>query len=241
MFFSLIIRYNIFDKIIYLNYQKNSVFYAIFLLFMKKPNYWQESIDFLQNKDEKLAKIIKKYSESVLIGSENSLETLIRSVVGQQISVKAAASVWQKMNSLIGKLSADNVLSVNKEKLKSCGLSHQKTQYILNIANHYKIHHIDDEFYWNNREFSNIYDELISIKGIGPWTVEMFGMFYLLEKDIFPIKDLGIIKAINIIYCVDEEPLEIDQIITISDRWKPYRTVACWYLWRSIDNEAVLY
>jgi len=208
---------------------------------MKKPNYWQESIDFLQNKDEKLAKIIKKYSESALIGSENSLETLIRSVVGQQISVKAAASVWQKMDSLIGKLSADNVLSVNKEKLKSCGLSHQKTQYILNIANHYKIHHIDDEFYWNNREFSNIYDELISIKGIGPWTVEMFGMFYLLEKDIFPIKDLGIIKAINKIYCVDKEALKLDQIITISDRWKPYRTVACWYLWRSIDNEAVLY
>ena len=208
---------------------------------MKKPNYWQESIDFLQNKDKKLAKIIKKYSESALIGSENSLETLIRSVVGQQISVKAAASVWQKMDSLIGKLSADNVLSVNKEKLKSCGLSHQKTQYILNIANHYKIHHIDDEFYWNDREFSNIYDELISIKGIGPWTVEMFGMFYLLEKDIFPIKDLGIIKAINKIYCVDKEALKLDQIITISDRWKPYRTVACWYLWRSIDNEAVLY
>jgi len=208
---------------------------------MKKPNYWQESIDFLQNNDKKLAKIIKKYNKSVLIGSDNSLETLIRSVVGQQISVKAAASVWQKMASLIGKLSADNILLVNKEKLKSCGLSHQKTQYILNIANHYKNHHIDDEFYWNDREFSNIYDELISIKGIGPWTVEMFGMFYLLEKDIFPIKDLGIIKAINQIYCVDEGPLKIDQIITISDRWKPYRTVACWYLWRSIDNEAVLY
>ena len=208
---------------------------------MKKPNYWQESIDFLKNNDKKLAKIIKKYNKSVLIGSDNSLETLIRSVVGQQISVKAAASVWQKMASLIGKLSADNILLVNKEKLKSCGLSHQKTQYILNIANHYKIHHIDDEFYWNDREFSNIYDELISIKGIGPWTVEMFGMFYLLEKDIFPIKDLGIIKAINKIYCVDKEALKLDQIITISDRWKPYRTVACWYLWRSIDNEAVLY
>ena len=146
---------------------------------MKTPNYWQESIDFLQNNDKKLAKIIKKYSKSVLIGSENSLETLIRSVVGQQISVKAAASVWQKMNSLIGKLSADNVLSVNKEKLQSCGISHQKTQYILNIANHYKIHHIDDEFYWNDREFSNIYDELISIKGIGPWTVETVSYTHL--------------------------------------------------------------
>ena len=208
---------------------------------MNKPDYWQESIDFLQNNDNKLAQIIKKYNESMLIGSDNSLETLIRSVVGQQISVKAAASVWQKMDDLIGKLSADNVLSVNKEKLKSCGLSHQKTQYILNIAEHFKAHHVNDEFYWSNREFSNIYEELISIKGIGPWTVEMFGMFYLLERDIFPIKDLGIIKAINRIYCINQDPLRIDQIIAISDRWKPYRTVACWYLWRSIDNEAVLY
>ncbi len=208
---------------------------------MKKPNYWQESIDFLQKNDKKLAKIIKKHRESVLIGNDNSLETLLRSVVGQQISVKAAASVWQKINVLIGQLSADNVLSVNREKLKSCGLSHQKTQYILNIAEYFKSHHIDDEFYWKDRDFSIIYDELILIKGVGPWTVEMFGMFYLLEKDIFPINDLGIIKAINQIYCVDDETLKTEQIITISDRWKPYRTVACWYLWRSIDNEAVLY
>ena len=208
---------------------------------MNKPDYWQESIDFLQNNDKKLAKIINKYSESVLIGSDNSLETLIRSVVGQQISVKAAASVWQKMEDLIGKLSANNVLSVNKKKLKSCGLSHQKTQYILNIAEHFETNHINDELYWSDREFSNIYKELISIKGIGPWTVQMFGMFYLLERDIFPIKDLGIIKAINQIYCVNQDPLTRDQIIAISDCWKPYRTVACWYLWRSIDNEAVLY
>ncbi len=122
---------------------------------------------FLQNNDKKLAKIINKYSKSVLIGSNNSLETLIRSVVGQQISVKASASVWQKMDSLIGKLSADNILSVNKDKLKSCGLSHQKTQYILNIADHFKTHQINDELYWSGREFSNIYKELISIKVLG--------------------------------------------------------------------------
>jgi len=208
---------------------------------MKTPDYWQEAIDFLQNNDKKLAQIINKYSESVLIGRRDPLETLIRSVVGQQISVKAAASVWQKMVNLVGELSADNILLVNKEKLKSCGLSKQKTQYISNIAEHFKAHNINDESYWNDREFSNIYDELITIKGVGPWTVEMFSMFYLLKRDIFPLKDLGIIKAINQLYCVDDVPLTIDQVIAISDRWKPYRTVACWYLWRSIDNEVVLY
>ena len=208
---------------------------------MKTPDYWQESIGFLQNNDKKLAQIINKYGESVLIGRRDPLETLIRSVVGQQISVKAAASVWQKIVDLVGELSADNILLVNKEKLKSCGLSKQKTQYISNIAEHFKAHNINDESYWNDREFSNIYDELITIKGVGPWTVEMFGMFYLLKRDIFPLKDLGIIKAINQLYCVDGAPLTTDQVIAISDRWKPYRTVACWYLWRSIDNEAVLY
>jgi len=208
---------------------------------MKKPQYWQESIDYLSNIDEILGELINKYSQSTLTTRGDALETLMRSIVGQQISVKAAASVWNKIINLLDDIKPENVLLAGFENLRSCGLSKQKAQYILNIAEHFKSHNINDESYWYDREFSNIYDELITIKGIGPWTAEMFGMFYLLERDIFPLKDLGIIRAINQIYCVDEEPLKIDQIITISDRWKPYRTVACWYLWRSIDNEAVLY
>ena len=208
---------------------------------MKKPEYWQESIDYLSNIDAKLGELINKYSQSTLTTRGDALETLMRSIVGQQISVKAAASVWQKIIDLLDEIKPDNVLLAGFENLKSCGLSKQKTQYIINIAEHFKSHNINDESYWCDREFSNIYDELITIKGIGPWTAEMFGMFYLLERDIFPLKDLGIIRAINQLYCVDEVPLQIDQVVAISDHWKPYRTVACWYLWRSIDNEAVLY
>ena len=208
---------------------------------MKKPEYWQESIDYLSNIDTKLGELINKYSQSTLTTRGDALETLMRSIVGQQISVKAAASVWQKIIDLLDEIKPDNVLLVGFDNLRSCGLSKQKTQYIINIAEHFKSHNINNESYWNDREFSNIYDELISIKGIGPWTAEMFGMFYLLERDIFPLKDLGILKAINQLYCVDGVPLTIDQVVAISDRWKPYRTVASWYLWRSIDNEAVLY
>jgi len=208
---------------------------------MKKPEYWQESIDYLSNIDAKLGELINKYSQSTLTTRGDALETLMRSIVGQQISVKAAASVWQKIIDLLDEIKPDNVLLVGFDNLRSCGLSKQKTQYILNIAEHFKSHNINDESYWNDREFSNIYDELITIKGIGPWTAEMFGMFYLLERDIFPLKDLGILKAINQLYCVDGIPLQIDQVVAISDCWKPYRTVASWYLWRSIDNEAVLY
>jgi len=208
---------------------------------MKKPEYWQESIDYLSNIDAKLGELINKYSQSTLTTRGDALETMMRSIVGQQISVKAAASVWQKIIDLLDEIKPDNVLLVGFENLRSCGLSKQKTQYIINIAEHFKSHNINDESYWCDREFSNIYDELITIKGIGPWTAEMFGMFYLLERDIFPLKDLGIIRAINQLYCVDGIPLQIDQVVAISDRWKPYRTVASWYLWRSIDNEAVLY
>ena len=86
-----------------------------------------------------------------------------------------------------------------------------------------------------------IYDELITIKGIGPWTAEMFGMFYLLEKDIFPIKDIGIIRAMNQVYGNEGEALDLNEIIKIADKWKPYRSVACWFLWRSIDGEEVSY
>ena len=208
---------------------------------MKKPEYWQESIDYLSNIDAILRELINKYSQSTLTTHGDALETLMRSIVGQQISVKAAASVWQKIIDLLDEIKPDNVLLSGFENLRSCGLSKQKTQYILNIAEHFKSHNINDESYWNDREFSNIYDELITIKGIGPWTAEMFGMFYLLERDIFPLKDLGILKAINQLYCIDGVPLQIDQVVAISDRWKPYRTVASWYLWRSIDNDAVLY
>ena len=218
------------------------IFLTIFFdILIKKPEYWQESIDYLSNIDAILRELINKYSQSTLTTHGDALETLMRSIVGQQISVKAAASVWYKIIDLLDEIKPDNVLLAGFENLRSCGLSKQKTQYILNIAEHFKSHNINDESYWNDREFSNIYDELITIKGIGPWTAEMFGMFYLLERDIFPLKDLGILKAINQLYCVDGIPLQIDQVVAISDRWKPYRTVASWYLWRSIDNEAVLY
>mgnify|MGYP003324387352 FL=1 len=165
----------------------------------------------------------------------------MRSIVGQQISIQAAASVWSKLAKLIGNINPDKVLSASFEDLKSCGLSKQKTQYIINIAEHFKTKKITNHSYWNERSYQTIYDELITIKGIGPWTAEMFGMFYLLEKDIFPIKDIGIIRAMNQVYGNEGEALDLNEIIKIADKWKPYRSVACWFLWRSIDGEEVSY
>ena len=218
-----------------------TIFIILFLFKMSNPYYWQESIEYLTKTDPKLGKLFKQYSNYGISSRGEALETLMRSIVGQQISIQAAASVWSKLAKLIGNINPDKVLSASFEDLKSCGLSKQKTQYIINIAEHFKTKKITNHSYWNERSYQTIYDELITIKGIGPWTAEMFGMFYLLEKDIFPIKDIGIIRAMNQVYGNEGEALDLNEIIKIADKWKPYRSVACWFLWRSIDSEEVAY
>ena len=207
---------------------------------MSLPAYWQQSKEFLTHTDPKLAKLILEHQQYSISSRGEALETLLRSIVGQQISVQAAASVWGKLEKKIGKIKPENVILMSFEELKSCGLSKQKVQYIINICNHFINFSIKDHLYWENRSFESIYDELITIKGVGPWTAEMFGMFYLLEKDIFPIKDIGIIRAMNQIYG-EGKPLDLEKIIAISETWRPYRSVACWFLWRSIDSDEVLY
>ena len=218
-----------------------TIFIILFLFKMSNPYYWQESIEYLTKTDPKLGKLFKQYSNYGISSRGEALETLMRSIVGQQISIQAAASVWGKLAKLIGNINPDKVLSASFEDLKSCGLSKQKTQYIINIAEHFKTKKITNHSYWDERSYQDIYDELITIKGVGPWTAEMFGMFYLLEKDIFPIKDIGIIRAMNQVYGNEGEALDLNEIIKIADKWKPYRSVACWFLWRSIDSEEVAY
>ena len=207
---------------------------------MKNPAYWQDSLQYLTSADKTLGDVISQHKDYSITARGEAYETLLRSIVGQQISVKAAASVWNKIIGLIKIIEPNKVLSTSKEKLKLCGLSKQKTQYILNISEHFKINNIIDDTYWENRTYLSVYEELITIKGIGPWTAEMFGMFYLLEKDIFPLKDVGILRAMYQLYN-NGERIDIDKIVKISDTWKPYRSVACWFLWRSIDSEEVLY
>ena len=207
---------------------------------MKNPDYWQDSLQYLTSADKTLGDVISQHKDYSITARGEAYETLLRAIVGQQISVKAAASVWNKIIDLIKIIEPNKVLSTSKEKLKLCGLSKQKTQYILNISEHFKINNIIDDTYWENRTYLSVYEELITIKGIGPWTAEMFGMFYLLEKDIFPLKDVGILRAMYQLYN-NGERIDIDKIVKISDTWKPYRSVACWFLWRSIDSEEVLY
>tara|TARA_B110000008_G_scaffold203435_1_gene202110 strand:+ start:2825 stop:3448 length:624 start_codon:yes stop_codon:yes gene_type:complete len=207
---------------------------------MTHPEYWEQSKKILSGVDSSLASLILAHSDYIVSSRGEALETLLRSIVGQQISVQAAASVWGKLANKIGQMKPENVLSLGFDDLKACGLSKQKTQYIINICDHFISFSIKGHSHWEGRLFESVYQELITIKGVGPWTAEMFGMFYLLEQDIFPIKDIGIIRAMNQIYG-GGNTLSNNKIIEISEQWKPYRSVACWFLWKSIDSEDVQY
>lgn len=205
------------------------------------PYYWQAALRHLSQQDTHLAGLIKRFPDLVLQSRENAFLTLIRSVVGQQISVSAADSVWHKLLLQFGtEFDYQAINNSTIDELKHCGLSAQKAGYLRNIAQYFSAHNIDAD-YWQQRDYDSIYNDLIKIKGVGNWTLEMFGIFYLLEADILPKKDLGLLRAIEKLYKYNKNSLTSKQIDKITNKWRPYRTVATWFLWRSIDSKTVTY
>ena len=165
--------------------------------------------------------------------------TLARSIVGQQISVKAAQSVWDKLILKIEDVTPDKVHKIHSNSLKSVGLSRQKVLYLKNLSKAF----INKELnvgVWNKMTDEEIIEDLIKIKGIGRWTAEMFLIFNLCRADIFPLDDIGMIKAISRVYGF-KYPIKRIDLINIGNKWRPYRSVATWYLWRSLDPIPVEY
>lgn len=205
----------------------------------KKPTFWSKAKRELKKKDKKLGKIIDYYPDDFLFTKSDPFLTLARSIVGQQISVKAAQSVWDKLILKIGKVSEKNIIKTHSNSLRSVGLSRQKVLYLKNLSkafinNDLKINS------WKQMSNEEIINDLIKIKGIGRWTAEMFLIFNLCREDIFPLDDIGMIKGICKIYDYSY-PIKKDELIEIGNRWKPYRSVATWYLWRSLDPIPVEY
>ena len=205
----------------------------------KPPIFWQKAKKALSNKDKKLSKIIELYPQDFLFSKSDPFYTLARSIVGQQISVKAAQSVWNRLEAKVTKISPKIIIKTHSNTLKSFGLSRQKVNYLKNIANAFIEKKIKLDM-WNKMTDEEIIQDLIQIKGIGRWTAEMFLIFNLCRADIFPLDDIGMIKALcklnNIPY-----PTEREIVIKIGEKWKPYRSVATWYLWRSLDPIPVEY
>ena len=206
---------------------------------MMKPHFWEKAKKDLIKKDKVLGKIIKNYPRDFLFTKSDPFYTLARSIVGQQISVSAAQAVWERFEKKVKKVKPHNVKRMHYMKLKSCGLSRQKITYLKSLS----VAFIDKKIQtnkWKNLENEKIIDELIQIKGIGRWTAEMFLIFNLCRPDIFPVDDLGLIKGICLSYKI-KYPITKECAIKMSKKWKPYRSVATWYFWRSLDPIPVEY
>ena len=204
-----------------------------------KPKYWNKGKSYLSNNDKVLKLIIEKFPDDYLKLNTNFYHALLNSIIGQQISVSAASSIKKKFFNLNKNIKPSNVLKLNENILKLCGLSRQKILYIYNISN----------FFLKNKKFIaniDLYDEviikekLINIKGVGNWTIDMFLLFSIGNSNIFPCGDLGFIKAISKLY-KKEIPIKEAYLNRLKKRWSPYSSVATWYLWRSLDPIPVSY
>ncbi|MDA9591704.1 DNA-3-methyladenine glycosylase [Pelagibacteraceae bacterium] len=205
----------------------------------KPPIFWQKAKKTLSVKDKKLSKIIASYPSDFLFSKSDPFFTLARSIVGQQISVKAAQSVWNKLEIKLIKINPQTTLKTHSATLKSVGLSRQKVSYLKNLANAFIEKKIKINM-WENMNDEEIIQDLIQIKGIGRWTAEMFLIFNLCRADVFPLDDIGMIKGLCNLYNISY-PTKRELIIKIGEKWKPYRSVATWYLWRSLDPIPVEY
>ncbi|MDE0953554.1 MAG: DNA-3-methyladenine glycosylase [Candidatus Poseidoniales archaeon] len=197
-----------------------------------KPEYWDRAKKELSKKDSKLSKVIAQFDEFELISRGDLFNTLIRSIVGQQISVKAAATVWARLSEKVGKMSPVNILSIDFEELRSCGLSQRKTEYIIGIAESWSDY---ENCEWEKMNDEDLIEKLIQLRGVGRWTAEMILISSLLRPDVFPIGDLGMIRGIEKIYNLGKE-MKKEELYEVSEKWKPWRTVACCYMWRAVDD-----
>ena len=202
------------------------------------PDWWTEACIELSQKDEVMKKLIKFYSESSISTIKNPFYSLSRCIVGQQISVQAADAVWSRLVDYFDVYDASCFIKEKEIFLKSFGLSERKAVYLKNLSSYLVDNNSYDFWYQLKDEEINI--RLSKIKGIGPWSIKMFLIFSLNRKDIFSSEDLGLIKAIGKNYYNGKIP-DKKQAEELALKWSPWRTVACWFLWRSIDPNVVVY
>jgi len=198
-----------------------------------RPAYWDKACADLVKRDRILKKLIPKFGPVHLLSRDDPFVTLARSVVGQQISTAAAQALWQRVEAACPKLVPQQFLKLGHEKLAACGLSKRKTEYILDLAQHFVSGalHVGK---WISMDDEDVIAELTAIRGIGRWTAEMFLIFNLARPNVLPLDDLGLIRAISVNY-FSGEPVTRSEAREVAANWEPWRTVATWYMWRSLE------
>ena len=203
------------------------------------PDYWQQACAELAASDPVLGTLVARYHGGVLVSRGDPFSTLARSIVGQQISVKAADSVWARVAAALPQIAPAAVLAMTPEALRACGLSARKVEYLGDLARHFSDGEIDVGR-WAALSDAEIIAELTAVRGIGVWTAEMFLIFNQLRPDVFPLDDIGLQKAVAQHYCAGERPPR-KALLGFGERWRPWRSVATWDLWRSLDPLPVEY
>ena len=203
------------------------------------PDYWQQAAQELAANDERMAELVERYAGLGLVSRGDPFGTLARSIVGQQISVKAADAVWGRFVAAVGDVSPAAVLAAGEAGLAGCGLSQRKREYVRDLAAHFASGRLDPAD-WVAMDDEAVIVALTEVRGIGRWTAEMFLIFNQLRPDVFPLDDLGLQRAIHERYFAGEkQPRKV--LAAIGERWRPWRSVATWYLWRSLDPVPVEY
>ena len=206
---------------------------------MSTPSYWQQAIHELTGADPVLGAIIARYPGMSLTTRGDAFYTLARSIVGQQISVKAADSVWGRFVEVLPAITPAAVAAAEPSVLRSCGFSARKVEYVQDLAQHFLDGRLNPE-HWPQEEAEALIKELSAVKGIGRWTAEMFLIFHLLRPDVLPLDDIGLQRAAELHYN-QQQKLTKKQLQELGGQWKPWRSVATWYLWRSLDPVPVEY
>jgi DNA-3-methyladenine glycosylase II len=207
------------------------------------PAFWDDACKHLTKRDRVMKKLIPQFGEARLQSRGDAFTTLARSIVGQQISVKAAQSVWERFVAVVGgpsaRLAPATVMQVSVDALRGAGLSVRKAEYLLDLAKHFDAGSVHVR-QWQQMDDQAIIDELVAIRGIGRWTAEMFLIFHLMRPDVMPLDDVGLIKGISDNY-FSGEPVSRAEAREVGEAWAPYRSVATWYIWRSLDPLPVSY
>ena len=197
---------------------------------------WDNAVTDLSKNDSIIAKIIANYPKERMQMKNDTLHTLVRSVVGQQISVRAADAIWNRLDEACNNsITGDNLLQLSIEDMRKTGLSNTKSNYIINIveANLTGLN-------WEDMNDNEVSNELCKIKGIGPWTADMFLIFRLGRTNILPLGDIGLVNAINLHYN-NKEKLSKEELMKFKKKWSPWCSIATWYMWRSLDPVPVEY
>jgi len=203
------------------------------------PDYWVEACKHLAKKDRVMKRLIPQFGDACLESRGDAFTTLARSIVGQQISVKAAQSVWDKFELLPRRMSPANVLKLKVDDMRACGLSARKVEYLVDLAIHFDTQavHVDA---WKHMADELIIEELVAIRGIGRWTAEMFLIFHLMRPNVLPLDDVGLLHGISVNY-FSGDPVSRSDAREVAVAWAPYCSVATWYIWRSLDPVPVAY